>query len=115
MFIQITPEGYTPDGAYRLVPVDIEPHELQSIYQHAMGQSLRERDAREVGKFRASVIETAPPPPAELLANAKRKVLMPEDMLAKARRALAHAATNNSLYQEDYDDFCAAIDAARGK
>jgi len=58
---------------------------------------------------------TAPPPPAEMLEEAKKKVLMPADMLAKARRGLAHAASVNDLYQQDYDDFCAAIDAARGK
>lgn len=50
---------------------------------------------------------------AEMLEDAKKKVLMPVDMLEKARRALAHAASVNDLYQQDYDDFCAAIEAAR--
>ncbi len=66
--IEITPDGYTLDGKWRVVPVDVR-HELNSIYHHAMGQSLREQDKRGVLAFHRSVIETAPPPPAELLVD----------------------------------------------
>ena len=68
MFIQITPEGYTPDGKYRVVPVDIKS-EIHSVYHHAMGQGLREQDKQGVLAFHKSVIETAPPPPAEMLVD----------------------------------------------
>jgi len=113
MFIQITPEGYTPDGKYAVIPRTLSPAAWKNLCNADVWPVTPKSFQRMLDVLVADAAKT--PPPAEMLEEAKKKVLMPADMLAKARRALAHAASGNSPYQQDYDDFCAAIDAARGK
>ena len=124
MFIQITPEGYTPDGKYRLVPV--QPTELM-------------QDCMSMSRFNFDVaVDAAPPPPAEMLVDdrmgaMKTELAFLEDWLYYADdpvgieydgggepwpvyrtlRELTEAMSGR--HRELSEKLTAAIDAARGK
>lgn len=133
MFIKITPEGYTPDGKWRLVPVELTEEMEWAALSAGVQEASKERGIinRTNATYRTA-IKAAPPPPAEMLVDAfdddsGRKlfeawVLRKVDdynRLQPVRDKMLLRTAKGDYRQlwvdHSWEGWKAAIDAARGK